>query len=302
MNEDLKTPSPAPQLPWMDSGNYTPPVPVKAPAVRRRKPRTALPVAVIAIALTVSACVWLLLGMPGMTRVVAEVKALTGQWPSPGQQKIDTSEPLAGIAGADSGSTAFSFMGEKDQRVVAFDPCQPVHYVIGEANTPAGGNRLVKEAIATISAATGLEFVYDGTTDESASEVRPKYQPERYGDVWAPVLVSWTAPETTPDFGGSIAGAGGSESVKAWTSPWVLVTGQLQLDAPQLAAMMEEQEGHELARGIIMHELGHVVGLDHVGDSGQLMYSEISNDVTEFASGDLAGLAAAGNGSCVSEY
>ena len=46
-----------------------------------------------------------------------------------------------------------------------------------------------------------------------------------------------------------------------------------------------------------MHELGHVVGLAHVDDSREVMYAD-NVGVTQFGSGDLAGLAALGRGRC----
>ena len=40
-------------------------------------------------------------------------------------------------------------------------------------------------------AEAGIPFVFDGTTSEAPSLARDAYQPSRYGDVWAPVLVAW---------------------------------------------------------------------------------------------------------------
>ncbi len=52
---------------------------------------------------------------------------------------------------------------------------------------------------------------------------------------------------------------------------------------------------------ILLHELGHLMGLAHVDDSAQLMFPEARREVPDFAAGDLTGLAALGGGVCVPE-
>ena len=61
------------------------------------------------------------------------------------------------------------------------------------------------------------------------------------------------------------------------------------------------ETGAGIARGILLHELGHLLGLQHVWDSNQLMYSTTDGTVLDFADGDLAGLAQLGAGECVHE-
>ena len=39
-----------------------------------------------------------------------------------------------------------------------------------------------------------------------------------------------------------------------------------------------------------MHELGHVIGLDHVTDQSQIMYPTVTTKLSVFGAGDLAGL------------
>ena len=51
----------------------------------------------------------------------------------------------------------------------------------------------------------------------------------------------------------------------------------------------------------MQHELGHLVGLDHVQAATQLMYPETTSDLTDFAPGDRQGLAALGRGTCFPE-
>jgi predicted Zn-dependent protease len=69
------------------------------------------------------------------------------------------------------------------------------------------------------------------------------------------------------------------------------------LDAPQLTEVMARDAGGEQVRAILMHELGHLVGLDHVDDPGELMYAE-SVGTLGFGAGDREGLASLGSGRC----
>ena len=178
---------------------------------------------------------------------------------------------------------------------MAYDPCRPVHYVVPPDNAPAGSEGLVQEAVAAVSAATGLQFIDDGTTTEAPSEERDLYQPELYGKTWAPVLITWTSPEEIPGLTGDVAGLGGSDYAQAPGQPLVYVAGQVQLDAPDAAVSLGYPDGPAYLRATIMHELAHVVGLDHVDDSGELMYAENVGRVS-FGAGDLAGLALLGAG------
>ncbi len=154
--------------------------------------------------------------------------------------------------------------------------------------------------MAEVSAATGLRFVNDGTTSEGPSDERKPYQQDRYGHRWAPVLIAWSTPVESPRLEGKVAGFGGSVHVAASTHHSALVTGEVALDAPALEEIMQRPSGPLLVRAVIMHELGHVVGLDHVDDPKQLMNAE-NTGVTEFADGDRAGLAVLGSGACVPE-
>jgi hypothetical protein len=213
---------------------------------------------------------------------------------------VDAAQFPLGQPPASTGSHAYSLQPSPDpgQPFVAYDPCRPVHYVVRPDNAPLGSDQLIEQAIAKVSAATGLRFQNDGATSEAPSEHRKSYQDDRYGKRWAPVLISWSSPEESPGLAGKIAGLGGSGYAQTPGHPLVLVAGQVELDAPALAEIMHRQGGPAHVRAIIMHELGHVVGLDHVDDPSQLMNAENSG-LTEFADGDRAGLAVLGSGTCV---
>jgi len=116
---------------------------------------------------------------------------------------------------------------------------------------------------------------------------------------------AWTTQAEVPGLAGYIAGLAGpagapDPSDSTGTLAWV--TGQVALDAEDLGAGLSLPGGDIRARAVIQHELGHLVGLDHVADPAQLMYSE-GNDaqVGDWGSGDLAGLHQLGKGECLPE-
>ena len=197
----------------------------------------------------------------------------------------------------EEGGYRFMDSPDPEQEMVAYDPCRPVHWVLRPDGAPPGGQQLVEEAVAEISAATGLQFIYDGTTAEDPDDRREPYQPDRYGSRWAPVLITWSDPDEVPELAGDVVGLGGSTPRGAPGQPLVYVTGQVTLDAPGLAPILEAPGGAHHVRATIVHELAHVVGLAHVDDPAQVMHP--AGEVTTLAAGDRAGLAELGAGQCV---
>lgn len=195
------------------------------------------------------------------------------------------------------GGYAFTRTQADGSGPVAYSPCRPIHYVVREDGAPQQGAALVATALARISEATGLVFVDDGTTDEAPSADRDAYQPDRYGERWAPVLIAWATEEEVPGLAGSVAGIAGSAAVTDGDLT-VYVTGGITLDARDIARLSRSANGASVALGVITHEMGHLVGLDHVGDQYELMYPRTSLSVTSFQDGDRAGLARLGRGRC----
>jgi hypothetical protein len=210
--------------------------------------------------------------------------------------------PLGKPAAVPAGSGQFEVIRDQpndSRRPVAFDPCRPVHYVVNPAGEPPDGQRLIAQAIARLHEATGLRFVADGATDEPPSKDRTAYEPDRYHDRWAPVLVAWADQQSFPPLAGYVIGVGSPTAVGTSDGDLAYVSGQVVLDREDLDPAVLADRGE--AKAVILHELGHLVGLDHTSDATQLMYSEAQFNVQDYASGDLRGLAKLGTQRCYPE-
>ena len=220
--------------------------------------------------------------------------------PTPGFESSETALGTPMTAPPGGGPHEFVALQADGVTPVTYDPCRPVHYVVRPDNAPPGGEQVVHEAVARVSAVTGLRFVHDGPTDESSAATRRLFQPDRYGDRWVPVIISWQTEAENPEFTTDVAGEAGSVPVSVDGGPMTFVSGVVDLDAAAFARFLAAPEGVPVARAIVLHELGHLVGLGHVSDPNQLMYPAASSAL-DFAAGDLTGLARLGAGPCAPE-
>jgi hypothetical protein len=268
---------------------------------RRRLPRggprrwgRAILVGSVLAVLAVGAAIDLRLGVPFLPELTSSSGGEAR--PSAGQEEGDAPPPV--VTSSTSMSYAFLAMQPDGSGPVTWSPCRPIHWVeSGDDVATIGGHTQLVRAFDDIAAATGLRFVYDGVTDEPGDWDRPAFQPDRYGDRWAPVLVAWAHRRDLPDLDKDAIAAAKPEAVSTPSGDIAMVTGQVRIDVDELDSLIIA--GHlELVRGTLTHELGHLVGLDHVDDPTQLMYPVAQPGRDRLAAGDLAGLALVGQGPC----
>lgn len=181
---------------------------------------------------------------------------------------------------------------------VTYNPCKVIHVVVNQRLAPPGAGSLLRSAIRTISTATGLKFHIDGTTTQTPLSSGTQAATNEPGRGWPPVLVAWTTPGQVPALAGPVAGLGGSETMlDPATQQLHYVTGTVSLDTSAILRMLRLPHGRQLARAIMMHELGHLVGLAHVHDVNELMNPD-NVGLTHLGPGDREGLAALGRGHC----
>jgi hypothetical protein len=150
----------------------------------------------------------------------------------------------------------------------------------------------VAGAIARLEAATGVTFIDDGATTEVPAQNRPAVQTDRYGFRWAPVLIAWSSP-TNSDLlpGGGVLGEGGASWASAGDQPKAYVTGVVAIDAGAAKSLPAGFGAGSTTGDLLLHELGHVMGLGHTTDITQVMYPDlVSRPASGYGAGDLAGL------------
>ena len=178
---------------------------------------------------------------------------------------------------------------------VRWNPCRPIHYVVNDEL--AGYSTAVadvEEAAQRVEDATGIDFVYDGVTDEEASQSRAAYQPARYGDEWAPILIAWTDPDTSP-----IQFSRGDDVALGVAAPLYPPHGRFDIYVSGWVAVNADYPGpggfdSPSAVGLtVQHELGHVIGMGHTKIYGELMQTS-GGGALDWGEGDLEGLAQLG--------
>lgn len=173
---------------------------------------------------------------------------------------------------------------------VTYDPCKPIHYVINPDGAPGDYLTFIQAAVGAAQRASGLQFIYDGITTDTWAD-------RQKGDQPGPVLIAFTPTLDSPKATKDTVGLGGSTLLKL--NGQVLphyVTGAIALKRDWFR---QESAEHRIGeeRAVVMHELGHVLGLGHVEDKHQVMYPS-SSGLTSYGAGDLAGLALEGSGAC----
>jgi hypothetical protein len=189
---------------------------------------------------------------------------------------------------AKGSSDEYRFLAMSGGKPVRWNPCEAIHYVVNLQDAPEGSLQDVQEAVRRVSADTGVTFLFDGSTPEIPQDDRPPYLPT-YGDRWAPVVIAWAYQDDT-----TVPFQKGDERYAAVARPipppdgtpqfvsgWVVVNAA-DPNRPGWASPADQGP-------TVLHELGHIMGLDHVASKYELM-EPAGGYMTDFGPGDLAGL------------
>lgn len=191
-----------------------------------------------------------------------------------------------------------------------WDPCRTIYWVVNPENEPEIARQMMADAFSEVSARTGLKFEFFGETTENFNSNRSpvnSFYPKLESS-WSPVIVTYLKGEQFEDAAREsvekdpedVAAFAGPDSSYDRNDKLVYVSGNVTISSDWFSQSMNDWGGLE-TKGVFLHELGHLVGLDHVSDSRELMYEENTGQ-KKFGPGDKQGLALAGQSQCLSAF
>lgn len=194
---------------------------------------------------------------------------------------------------------------------VRWNPCGTVHYQLDLASAPSWAETDIGDAISSISMATGIQFAYDGPTNQFPDGQVPvgagASEPPPVVIAWADLAqtqqlnLAEPGPGTPPGGRGSAATPGVDSLARTYpvmakddaSGHGVYVTGSVVIGAA--ASSLSDGFGPGGAGVLLLHQLGRLVGLGDVSDPSEVMNTDVlATRVTGLGRGDLAGLARLG--------
>lgn len=210
---------------------------------------------------------------------------------------LTTASAIETVGGAPS--ALYSVSTDSTGTVIRWNACAPIHY---EVNVAAEPDALadVQEAVRQVGTASGLQFVYDGPSTQIPQRADATRSPQS----GPPLLIAWANPSSGPNFSDLLDSSPGLLGVGGWAArawndangmhPVQIVSGRVTMNA---ATSMTPGSAGGTAPSrvrVLMHEVSHAVGLNHVNDPAQVMNPYVDNRAAAWGAGDLTGLGRVG--------
>lgn len=211
-------------------------------------------------------------------RVVAPATAASAEGAS--AATVVTTTPTWSPAGSPADWIGLAGSGDRFR----WNPCQVVTYRTNFTLAPAEARVSLDQALAQVTRATGVRFQHVGET----TAVFDGAAGHRSYEAGTNLFIGWAPPShTLSPLNGSTIGYGGIMTSK-WAKDargtlWRATTGGLVLNSEYAGWTTSMQVE------MLMHELGHAVGLGHANGEPQIMYPIINGARLAWGAGDLTG-------------
>lgn len=203
-------------------------------------------------------------------------------------------------------SSDYGYLLNWKHKPTRWNPCAVIPYKVNLTRSKKSTSLAdTQEAVRRISVATGIKFRYDGTSTQIPDETYGSN-----GTSWAPLLIAWaddaesTLLEANPD----AVGLGGATSTHLPAAKYDTAVSGLILIRASADAQLASGFGGLSSGQLLMHELGHVIGLGHdvtgerVVPREQIMHPFLTSNQAVWGAGDLTGLRVLGNaGACAAQ-
>lgn len=184
-------------------------------------------------------------------------------------------------------ATQFRYLMREMSR---WNPCQPIGWRVNTQQATPGALRDARIAFAKLTQATGFRFVYRGSTG-----IVPQWEDtENSYPADTQIVIAWARKSQSSlfRFDPSADAFGNPYYIPGYrngdgTPSWRIASGGVVIDS---RLKVKAGYGTGITRGdLLLHELGHVMGLDHFDSGGEMMNPVMTFGVARYGRGDLAG-------------
>lgn len=161
------------------------------------------------------------------------------------------------VAQAFPGSESVKFTSSAADGPLRWESCSVVDVLVNPGSFGATAFAEIESAFSELSTITGLRFRLSPSGEVPTS----RWGLSRPGEI-PPVLVAWVDPADTDLIDSASGATVANSSVRAGVRR--IVTGAVALNAEHYDKYRSGSGEGMTRRNLILHELGHLVGLDHV--------------------------------------
>lgn len=188
----------------------------------------------------------------------------------------------------------YSVNHNPDGSITRWNGCTPITWAFNPAHAPAGALTDIKAALTRISAATGLTFTRTANTTTIPTSATLDAAP-------ANLIIAWAPPGTTDLLDNTTEYARGGWKTTPTLDPgtglitWPITRGYVLLDTLDTTTWKPGFGTGQRRGTLLLHELGHAIGLNHTTAPGQVMNPAITATSTStWGTGDRKGLTKVG--------